>query len=82
VRGVPGNRYPYRDSGNVYENKGQNDNLPDPKDDICAWLHVILHKNTRIFQKPSTILRLFERWGTNLSLQNVETRDCGPKEKE
>ena len=40
-------------SGNVYENKGLNDNLPDRKDDICAWLHAFLHKNTRILQKPS-----------------------------
>ena len=53
VRGVPGNRYPYRDSGNVYENKGSSDNLPDTKDDICAWSHAILHKNTRILQKPT-----------------------------
>ena len=33
-------------SGNVYENKGPNDNLPDTKDDISAWLNAILHRNT------------------------------------
>ena len=61
-------------SGNVYENKGPGDNLPDTKDDISARLHAILHRNTRILQKPSALLPLFERWGTNPSLQNVETR--------
>ena len=40
-------------SGNVYENKGPGDNLPDSNDDISAWLEVILRKRTRIFQKPS-----------------------------
>ena len=71
-------------SGNVYENKGTNDNLPDTKDDISAWLHAILHKNTRILRKPSAFLRLFERWGTNPLQRNVETRGadhriCGPR---
>ena len=33
-------------SGNVYENKGPNDNFPDTKDDISAWLNAILHRNT------------------------------------
>jgi hypothetical protein len=49
-------------SGNVYENKGQDDNLPDTKDDISARLHAILHGNTRILQKPSALLSQFERW--------------------
>ena len=31
-------------------------------------------KAQRILQKPSALLSLFERWGTNPSLQNVETR--------
>ena len=64
-------------SGNVYENKGPCDNLPDTKDDISARLHAILHKNTRILQKPSALLSQFERWRTNRSLQNVETRGDG-----
>jgi hypothetical protein len=56
-------------SGDVYENKGEDDNLPDTKDDICAWLHAILLKDTRILQKPSALLSLFERWGTNRALE-------------
>ena len=55
-------------SGNVYENKGPDDNFPDTKDDISAWLHAILHKNTRILQEPSALLPLFELWGTDISL--------------
>jgi len=62
-------------SGNVYENKGQDDKLPDTKDDICAWLHAILHINTLILQKPWAILLFIACWGTNFSLQNVETRE-------
>jgi len=46
-------------SGNVYENKGPEDNLPDTKDDISAWLHVILHRKTRILRKPSALLSQF-----------------------
>jgi hypothetical protein len=61
-------------SGNVYENKGRCDKLPDTKDDISAWLHAILHRKTRILQKPSVFLSLCEHWGTNLSLQYLETR--------
>ena len=38
-------------SGNVYENKGPCDNLPETKGDICARLHAILHKKTRILHK-------------------------------
>jgi hypothetical protein len=48
-------------SGNVYENKGPDDNLPDTKDDISAWLHVILHRNTHILQETTALLALFER---------------------
>jgi hypothetical protein len=47
-------------SGNVYENKGPCDILPDTKDDICAWLHAILHKITRILQKPT----VFEQYSS------------------
>jgi hypothetical protein len=71
-------------SGNVYENKGPNDNLPDKKDDICAWSHGILHKNTRISRELSAFLRLLEHWKTNPLQRNVETRGadhriCGPR---
>jgi hypothetical protein len=48
-------------SGDVYENKGPDDILPDTKGDISAWLHAILHGNARILQKPSSLLLLFER---------------------
>jgi hypothetical protein len=34
-------------------------------------------EDTRILQKPVALLSLFERWGTNPSLQNVETRGRG-----
>jgi hypothetical protein len=61
-------------SGNVYENKGPCDNLPDTKDDISARLHATLHKITRILQEPSAHLSLFERWRTNRLLQNVGNR--------
>jgi hypothetical protein len=63
-------------SGNVYENKGTTDDLPDTKDDISAWLDAILHGNTRILQKPSALLPLFERFGTNSLLQNAEPREA------
>ena len=43
--------------------KDHDDNLPDTKDDISARLHAILHKNTRILQKPSAHLPLLERLG-------------------
>ena len=56
-------------SGNVYENKGPRDNLPDAKDDICAGLHVILHKNACILWELTPLLPLFEPWITNRSLQ-------------
>ena len=42
-------------SGNVYENKGPNDNVPDTKYDISAWLNGILHKDTRILQKLTAL---------------------------
>ena len=59
-------------SGDVYENKGQEDNLPDTKGDISAELHGILHRSKRTLWEPSDLLPLFEHWGTNLSLHNVE----------
>jgi hypothetical protein len=33
-------------SGNVYENKGSNDKMTDTVSGICAWLSVVLQKNT------------------------------------
>jgi len=75
-----GKRAPLKDvknagrSGNVYENKGPDDNMPDAKDDISARLHAILHRNTGILKEPSALLPLFERCGTNLSLRNVDTQ--------
>jgi hypothetical protein len=69
-------------SGKVYENKGPNDKMPDTKGDISTQLHAILHRNRRILQKPSALLSLFDRWGTNPSLQNAETRTrcrCGDR---
>jgi hypothetical protein len=51
-------------SGNVYENKGSGDTLPDTKDDISARLHVILHKNTRILQKLMAFSSVFERYSS------------------
>ena len=80
----PGRANPSRDvkngttSGDVHENKGQHDNLPDAKDDIFARLHAILHRNIRILWEPSALLPLFERWDTNPSLQDVETRRARP----
>ena len=59
-------------SGDVYENKGTNDNLPDTKDDISARLPAILHKRTRSLQEPSPLLRLFEPWRVNPSIENAE----------
>jgi hypothetical protein len=59
----------------VHENKWLCDNLPDTNDDICAWSHVISHRNTRILQKPPALLPLFDRFGTGPSPQNGETRE-------
>jgi len=64
-------------SGNVYENKGPSDTLPDTKGDICARLHVILHGDTRILQKSPALVSQFERSRTHRSLQNEETRVRG-----
>jgi len=61
-------------SGNVYENKGPDDNSPDTKDDISARLDAILHKNTRILWELSTCLPLFGQWKTSPRLNNLETR--------
>jgi len=68
-------------SGNVYENKGSNDDLPDRKHDICAWLHAILQESARILRKPSALLSQFARWGTNLSIQNAKNRGRGPTDQ-
>jgi hypothetical protein len=34
-------------------------------------------RSARVLLKPSAFLSLFDRWGTNPSLQNEETRDAG-----
>ena len=39
-------------SGNVYENKGAHDKMPDTKGDISAQSHAILQRNRRILRKP------------------------------
>ena len=57
--------------------KDQCDNLPDTKDDICAWSHAILHKNTRTLYQPTAHLPSFEPWGTHLPLQNGEAPEAG-----
>ena len=64
-------------SGDVHENKGQATICPTHKDAISAWLHVILHGNTRILQKSPALVSQFERWRTHRSLQNEETRVRG-----
>jgi hypothetical protein len=77
-------RTPHKDvknedrSGNVYENKGPDDNLPDRKGDICAWSHAILHKNTRILWEPSAFLPFFGRWGTNRLPPRLKVKGRGP----
>ena len=48
-------------SGNVYENKGPHDTLPDLKDDISTQLHSILQRSTHILEKQSALLSLFAR---------------------
>ena len=58
-------------SGNVYENKGPCDNLPDTKDDISAWLHAILHRNARILWQPSTLFAQFGFWSLGWSAGGV-----------
>ncbi len=61
-------------SRNVYENKQNYDTFTEEKGDISTQRNDILCKRTRILLKSSFFLSLLERWGTNLSLQNVETR--------
>jgi hypothetical protein len=76
----PGEASPPKDaknagrSGNVYENKGTDDNLPEKKDDIYAYLYAILHRNAGILRESSPLLPLFERCRANPSFQNAETR--------
>jgi hypothetical protein len=64
-------------SRNVYENKQKDDNLPTINDDIFAQRYDISYKHTRILRESWALLSLFERWGTNPSLQNAETRVTG-----
>jgi hypothetical protein len=58
-------------SGNVYENKGPYDNLPERKDDICAGSHAFLHKNAGILCGLAALLQLLGRWETNLLLPKI-----------
>ena len=60
---------------NVYENKQKDANFAEQKSDISTQRNDILYKGTRILLKSSVFLSLLERWGTNFSLQHVETRD-------
>jgi hypothetical protein len=53
----------------------EKDNVSDKKGDISTQWNDILYRSTSILLKPSVFLSLLEHWGTNLSLQNVETRD-------
>jgi hypothetical protein len=59
---------------NVYENKRKIDNSPDRKSDISTQQSDIFYRSTRILLKPSACLSLFERWETNSSLQDAQTR--------
>ncbi len=62
-------------SRNVYENKQKDDTFTDKKGDISTQRSDIFYRSTRILLKPSGFLSRFERWGTNSTLQNAETRD-------
>ena len=59
----------------MYENKWPYDNLPDTKGDICAWLHAVLQKNSRISQELAAPLPLFEPSGTDTSLDEMRSRN-------
>ena len=49
--------------------------LPTKKGDISTQRNDISYKRTRILLKSSVFLSRLERWGTNLSFPNVETRN-------
>jgi hypothetical protein len=61
-KGTRGNRSTPKDvkneatSGDVHENTGPQDNLPDQKDAISAFLHAILQGKAHILPEPSAIL--------------------------
>ena len=55
----------------VYENKDTDDNFPDTKDEHFYTIARHFTRNTRILQKPSALLSIFERWRTNPSLRKV-----------
>jgi hypothetical protein len=59
----------------MYENNQINDNFTEEIGDISAQRNDILCVSTHILPKPSVLLLRLERWGTNLSLPKVETRD-------
>jgi len=56
-------------SGNVYENKGPNDTMTDNISGFCAWSNAILHKNTRILQKPTSFCHISSVEKTDWPLQ-------------
>ena len=64
-------------SRNVYENKEKDDTLSAAKDDISAQLHAIsmtFYTEANVFCRNRRLFcHVFECWGTNRSLQNVET---------
>ena len=60
-------------SGNVYENKGPNDTMTDNISGFCAWSHAILHKNTRILQKPTSFCHISSVNERTRALQNANS---------
>jgi len=67
---------------NVYENKQKDDNLSAVKGEIFAKLYAMAMTFCTKANVFCRIPRLFCHYpsagGMNLSLQNIETRDCGP----
>jgi hypothetical protein len=51
--------------------------LPRKKATLSIQITDVLQKSAGILLKPWVFLSLLERWGTNPSLQNVETREVG-----
>jgi hypothetical protein len=54
--------------------KGQTTIFPTQKTTFLHSCTAVYAKDTPLLQKPPALSSLFERWGTNPSLQNVETR--------
>ena len=64
-------------SWNVYENKQKCAKFTAKQRDISTQRNDILYRCTCVLLRPSDFLSLSKRWGTNLSLQNIETRGTG-----